>query len=65
MNEQINHIHSSSFKKLISYIDCESIKERYESSHKTKQKFYNEDFKSIQSEMAASDNFTEFLGILF
>lgn len=58
MNGQSNYIHSSSLKELISYIDWEIVKERYESSHKTKQKFYNEDFKSILSEMAASDNFT-------
>lgn len=58
MNGQSNYIHSSSFKELTSYIDWEIVKERYESSHKTKQKFYNEDFKSILSEMAASDNFT-------
>ena len=38
MNGQSNHIHSSSFKELISYIDWEIVKERYESSHKTKQK---------------------------
>lgn len=58
MNGQSNYIHSSSFKELTSYIDWEIVKERYEASHKTKQKFYNEDFKSILSEMAASDNFT-------
>ena len=58
MNGQSNYIHSSSLKELISYIDWEIVKERYEFSHKTKQKFYNEDFKSILSEMAASDNFT-------
>ena len=57
MNGQSNYIHSSSFKELISYIDREIIKKRYESSHKTKKNFYNEDFKSILSEMATSDEF--------
>lgn len=58
MNGQSNYIHSSSFKELTNYIDWDTVTKRFVLSHKTKTAFYNEDFKSILSEMAASDNFT-------
>lgn len=58
MNGQSNCIHSSSFKELTNYIDWDTVTKRFVLSHKTKTAFYNEDFKSILSVMAVSDNFT-------
>jgi len=57
MNEQSNHIHSSSFKELTSYIDWELVTKRFNLSLKTKRAFYNEDFKSVLAEMASSEDF--------
>lgn len=58
MNVQSNYNHSSSFKELTNYIYWDTVTKRFVLSHKTKTAFYNEDFKSILSEMATSDNFT-------
>ena len=57
MNVQSNYNHSTSFKELTNYIDWDTVTTRFVLSHKTKTAFYNEDFKSILSEMATSDDF--------
>lgn len=57
MNVQSNYNHSSSFKELTNYIDWDTVTKRFVLSHKTKTAFYNEDFKSILSDMATSDDF--------
>lgn len=56
MNVQSNYNNSSSFKELTNYIEWDTVTKRFVLSHKTKTAFYNEDFKSILSEMATRDD---------
>lgn len=57
MNETTERSSFRSFIELTSYVNWELVSEKFEEANKTRQSFYREDFKSLLSQMADSDDF--------